>query len=87
LPRTPDEINRGLSEMRIARQIDGLSMLEQIHGPGKAKVITERLEAEDAKRTQALIGSTFGGMPVTGGDEPGAEPGLTTELQSTQSNP
>jgi len=87
LPRTPDEINRGLSEMHIARQMDQLTMLEQIHGPGKAKVIAERLEAEDARRTAALIGSTFGGMPVTGGDEPGTEPGLTTESRSTQSNP
>lgn len=69
LPRTPEETNRGLAEMHAARQIDGLSMLEQIHGPVKAKTIAERLLAEDARRAADLMRAFD---TPSRGEEPGA---------------
>lgn len=71
LPRTPDEVNRGLAEQHAARQIDGLSMLERIHGAGMAKVIHERLAEEDRQRTESLIGAGLPSAALAGGGEPG----------------
>jgi len=72
LPRTPEEINRGLAEMHTAGQVSQETMLIQIHGPTQGLEELQRIQAESKQRTESLIGAGFPGATLSGGDEPGA---------------